>query len=48
MVSVKGQPVTVKAINHEGSNYVLLRDVPRLVLPMEVGYDTALCVPKVE
>lgn len=48
VVSVKGQPVTVKAINHEGSNYVLLRDVPKLVPVMEIGYDAALGMPKVE
>ena len=48
VVSVKGQPVTVKAINHEGSNYVLLRDVPKLVPMISVGYDEALRVPKVE
>lgn len=47
-VSVKGQPVTVKAINHEGSNYVLLRDVPKLVPIISVGYDAALGMPKVE
>lgn len=48
VVSVKGQPVTVKAINHEGSNYVLLRDVPKLVPVMEIGYDAAPGMPKVE
>lgn len=48
VVSVKGKPVTVKAINHEGSNYVLLRDVPKLVPVISVGYDEALRVPKVE
>lgn len=48
VVSVKGKPVTVKAINHEGSNYVLLRDVPKLVPVISVGYDAALGVPKVE
>lgn len=47
-VSVKGQPVTVKAINHEGSNYVLLRDVPKLVPVLSVGYDETLGLPKVE
>lgn len=47
-VSVKGKPVTVKAINHEGSNYVLLRDVPKLVPVISVGYDETLGVPKVE
>lgn len=47
-VSVKGKPVTVKAINVEGSNYVLLRDVPKLVPVISVGYDAALGVPKVE
>lgn len=48
VVSVKGQPVTVKAINHEGSNYVLLRDVPKLIPVISVGYDETLGVPKVE
>lgn len=48
VVSVKGKPVTVKAINHEGSNYVLLRDVPKLMPVMEIGYDAALGMPKVE
>ena len=48
VVSVKGKPVTVKAINHEGSNYVLLRDVPKLVPVMEIGYDPVAGMPKVE
>ena len=48
VVSVKGKPMTVKVINHEGSNYVLLRDVPKLVPVMEIGYDASLGVPKVE
>nr|DAM46232.1 MAG TPA: peptidase [Caudoviricetes sp.] len=48
VVSVKGKPVTVKAINHEGSNYVLLRDVPKLVPVISVGYDAALGVPRIE
>ena len=47
-VSVKGQPVTVKAINHEGSNYVLLRDVPKLMPVISVGYDDGRKMPKVE
>lgn len=47
-VSVKGQPVTVKAINVDGSNYVLLRDVPKLIPVISVGYDETLGVPKVE
>lgn len=48
VVSVKGKPVTVKAINVEGSNYVLLRDVPKLMPVMEIGYDAAAGMPKVE
>lgn len=48
VVSVKGKPVTVKAINHEGSNYVLLRDVPKLVPVLSIGYDAAQGMPKVE
>lgn len=47
-VSVKGHPVIVKAINHEGSNYVLLRDVPKLVPVISVGYDVERGIPKVE
>ena len=48
VVSVKGQLVTVKAINVEGSNYVLMRDVPKLVPAISVGYDAVLGRPKVE
>lgn len=47
-ISVKGAPVTVKAVNVNGSNYVLLRDVPMLVPPISVGYDELKGLPKVE
>lgn len=47
-MSVKGKPVTVKAINVDGSNYVLLRDVPKLMPVMEIGYDPVAGMPKVE
>ena len=47
-VSVKGEPVTVKAVNVDGSNYVLLRDVPKLIPPINVGYDNVMGIPKIE
>lgn len=47
-VSVKGALVTVKAVNIDGNNYVLLRDVPKLVPPISVGYDELKGLPKIE
>ena len=47
-VSVKGQPVVVKAINYEGNNYVLLRDMPKLVPEIRIGYDEEHHMPKIE
>lgn len=47
-VMVKGHPVTVKAVNVNGSNYVLLRDVPKLVPVMEIGYNAELDLPTIE
>lgn len=47
-VMVKGKPVVVKAVNVEGANYVLLRDVPKLVPPMSVGYDAKTDTPTIE
>lgn len=38
-VMVKGKPVIVKAVNADGSNYVLLRDLPKLLPPLIIGYD---------
>ena len=48
MVSVKGELVTVKAVNVEGSNYVLLRDIPKLVPTIDVGYDAEKNMPRIE
>ncbi len=47
-VSVKGELVTVKAVNVDGSNYVLLRDVPKLMPVISVGYDAEKGLPKIE
>ena len=47
-VSVKDKLVTVKAVNVDGSNYVLLRDVPKLMPVISVGYDAEKGLPKVE
>ena len=47
-VSVKGGLVTVKAVNVDGSNYVLLRDVPKLMPVISVGYDAEKGLPKIE
>ena len=47
-VSVKGQPVVVKSIKVGGSNYVLLRDVPKLVPPMSVSYDAAQGLARID
>lgn len=46
-VLVKGKPVIVKAINVNGSNYVLLRDVPKLIPTIEVGYNAQLDAPTI-
>ena len=47
-VSVKGALVTVKTVNVDGSNYVLLRDVPKLMPVISVGYDAEKGLPKIE
>ena len=47
-VMVKGHPVIVKAANINGSNYVLLRDVPKLVPVMEIGYNAELDLPTIQ
>ena len=47
-VSVKDKLVTVKAVNVDGSNYVLLRDVPKLMPVISVGYDAEKGLPKIE
>lgn len=47
-VMVKGHPVIVKAANINGSNYVLLRDVPKLVPVMEIGYNAELDLPTID
>lgn len=47
-VMVKGRPVIVKAANINGSNYVLLRDVPKLVPVMEIGYNAELDLPTIQ
>ena len=47
-VSVKGELVTVKAVNVDGSNYVLLRDVPKLMPVISVGYDAEKGLPRIE
>ena len=48
MVSVKDKLVTVKAVNVDGSNYVLLRDVPKLMPVISIGYDENRKMPKIE
>ena len=47
-VSVKDKLVTVKAVNVDGSNYVLLRDVPKLMPVISVGYDAEKGLPRIE
>lgn len=47
-VMVKGKTVTVKAVNVGGSNYVLLRDLPKLVPMMEIGYNAELDRPTIQ
>ena len=39
VVEVKGKEVVVEAIELDGVNYVRLRDIPKLIPPIEVGYD---------
>ena len=47
-VGVKDKLVTVKAVNVDGSNYVLLRDVPKLMPVISVGYDAEKNMPRIE
>lgn len=47
-IMVKGHPVTVKAVNINGSNYILLRDLPKLVPPPTIGYNADMGTPTIQ
>lgn len=47
-ILVKGYPIIVKAINVDGSNYVLLRDVPKLIPTMTIGYNAEWDRPTID
>ena len=47
-IMVKGHSVTVKAVNVNGSNYILLRDLPKLVPPPTIGYNADMGTPTIQ
>lgn len=48
IVEVKGKEVVVEAVQVDGVNYVRLRDVPKLIPSIKVGYDEKKGRPTIE
>jgi len=48
IIEVKGREVLVEAVQVDGMNYVRLRDVPKLIPPLMIGYDAKKDRPTIE